>query len=152
MGEGTPAARPARMAWVIWYCICLHAWWGVMLLLDPAVQGVTAINFMTTLTGSAWGSALVFLGVAGLATVGLLRARPRTTTGLIEVLPQQVVLLLSAFGACAAVWLSRYADGVPRPRAFIAADQVPAVFIVLAHTAALLDCFVHGAMAGRSRA
>jgi hypothetical protein len=144
-------AQARRTAWVIWYCVCLHLWWGLMLLLDPAAAGVTAINSVTRLTGSVWGGALVFLVVGGLAAVGLLRAEPGRTRGLVQVLPQQAALLLSALGACEAIWRSTYADGVPRPRAFIAADQIPAVFIALAHTAALIDCFIHGAATGRER-
>src|SRR5216684_2079045 len=127
----------ARTAWVVWYCICLHLWWGLMLLVDPAARGVTAI------------SDGVYFAVGLLAAAGLLRARPGSIRGLLELLPQQGVLLISAFGACEAVWKSTYADGVPRPRAFIAADQVPAVFIALAHSATLVHCFVRGPSVGR---
>jgi hypothetical protein len=115
-----------------------------MLIVNPAAQGVTAIHDMTRLTGSAAASAVVFLGVAALAATGLIRARWGSIRGLLEVLPQQAVLLISAFGACEAVWRSMYADGEPRPRAFIAADQIPAVFIALAHSAALIHCFARG--------
>ncbi len=140
----------ARTAWVVWYCVSLHVWWGAMLLVDARASGVTAINDMTRLTGSVRASAVVYLSVGVLAAVGLLRARPGSIRGLLELLPQQAVLLISAFGACEAVWKSTYADGVLRPRAFIAADQVPAVFIALAHTATLVHCYVRGS--GRSRA
>ena len=145
-----PNAFMARTAWVVWYCICLHLWWGLMLLVDPAARGVTAINDLTRLTGSAPISAGVYFAVGLLAAAGLLRARPGSIRGLLELLPQQGVLLISAFGACEAVWKSTYADGVPRPRAFIAADQVPAVFIALAHSATLVHCFVRGPSVGRT--
>jgi hypothetical protein len=115
-----------------------------MLLVDPAAQGVTAIHDMVRLTGSVRGSAAVFLLAGGLAAMGLLRARTGSTRGLIEVLPQQGVLLVSALGACEAVWNSTYADGVPRPRAFIAADQIPAVFIAVAHSLSVIHCFARG--------
>jgi len=132
----------ARTAWAIWFCVCLHIWWGLMLLIDPQAKGVTAISLMVRVLNSSTLAAIVFFLAGALAAVGILRARPGRMIGLLEVLPQQAVLLMSAFAACAAVYASQYADGVPRPRAFIAADQAPAVFIMLAHTASLFDCFI----------
>lgn len=137
-------ASNARTAWVIWYCISLHVVWGLLLLYDPAAQHVTGLSGLIRLVRVPEAGAAVFLGVGVLAGVGLCRARAGGMRGLLEVLPQQSVLVVSAVGACEAVWLAHYADGVPRPRAFIAADQVPAVLIAAAHTLALVDCFLRG--------
>lgn len=133
--------RTARTSWVIWFCICLHIWWGILLLLDPDARGVTAINLATRVFGSTQLAAVVFIAAGIAAAVGVFRARPNTLSGLLELLPQQGLLILSAFGAVMAVYHGAYADAEPRPRAFIAADQAPAVFIMLAHSASLFDHF-----------
>lgn len=140
----TQRTRSHSSAWVIWYCVALHAWWGVILLYDPAASGVTAIAEMTRLTRTTTAAGIVYLGVSAMATIGLLRVRPGSTAGLLELLPQQGALLISAFGACQATIASRFADGVVRSWAFIAADQAPAVLIAIAHTAALIGVFAAG--------
>jgi len=46
------------------------------------------------------------------------------------------------FSACAAVIavaVAHYGDGVPRPRLFILADQVPVILTMVLHTAAVID-------------
>ena len=54
-------------------------------------------------------------------------------------IPQQSLLLVSAAGAITAMVLSQFADGVVRPRAFIAADQMHIVLAALGHGAAIVS-------------
>jgi hypothetical protein len=54
-------------------------------------------------------------------------------------LPQQALLTFSAYAAVVAVAVAHYGDGVTRPRPFILADQVPAVFAMVLHTAAVIE-------------
>ena len=127
--------------WIIWYSIGIHLLWGSMLLVDPAAKGVTAIHGLFRLVGTAPRAAAVYLVVGCLAGWGLWRAREGRARGLIAIVPQQAVLLISAFSAGEAVWNSQYADGVVRSRAFIGADQLPVVFLAAAHTIAMVHIF-----------
>jgi len=45
--------------------------------------------------------------------------------------------MMSAAGAIEAIFISQYADGVLRPWAFIAADQVYSIIAALGHTLAM---------------
>jgi hypothetical protein len=45
--------------------------------------------------------------------------------------------MMSAAGAIEAMWLGQFADGVLRPTAFIAADQMYTVLAALGHTVAI---------------
>jgi len=79
-----------------------------------------------------WGLTLLFEPAAGNITA-------------IHLIPQQFVLMMSAFGAIAAIMHSTFADGVPRPRGFILADQSPAVLAAAFHTAAIIERYVRRA-------
>lgn len=133
--------RRALTNWIIWYSIAIHLLWGCALLADPAAYGVTAIHGMFQIVGSAPRAAFVYLVVGCLAGWGLWRARLGQARGLIAILPQQAVLMISAFSAGEAVWNSQYADGEVRAQAFIAADQLPAVILAVAPTIALVNIF-----------
>ncbi len=54
-------------------------------------------------------------------------------------LPQQILLMMGVSGAIEAIWLSQFADGVLRPRAFIAADQINSVLAAIGHTVAIIS-------------
>jgi hypothetical protein len=53
-------------------------------------------------------------------------------------LPQQAILIMSAWTALTAMWSGEFADGVSRPVAFIVADQAPAVIAAALHAVALV--------------
>ena len=75
--------------------------------------------------------------VAGAFAAGAALSRP-TTTGMLLLLPQQTILVISASGALRAAVQGHYADGVARPGAFILADQLPVVVLMLCHWWALV--------------
>lgn len=122
--------------WIIWYAVLLHTFWGVLLLLSPAPYGATALHIYR-MVPRALMAALLFLASA-LAAWAVTRRRASMGT-LAALLPQQTLLTLSALSALAAVIASHYADGVPRPRLFILADQAPALIVFLLHTAAIIE-------------
>lgn len=84
--------------------------------------------------------AIFYLLVSALSVMGMMKKMNRVTD-LIFMLPQQFVLTLSAVGAVSSIVASQFADGVVRPRAFIAADQCPAIFLAIGHTVAILSQF-----------
>jgi hypothetical protein len=127
--------RP-RTSWIIWYAILLHMLWGVLLLINQVPYGATAIHIYAGVP--RFLMAAVFLTASGLAVYGVTRPYP-TSQGLASLLPQQGLLTVSAYAALVAVILSRYGDGVPRPRLFILADQAPVILTMILHTAAVVE-------------
>lgn len=126
---------PSSHSVIIVYGVILHGVWAAALFFDPDVRGVTAIWELSTWAPAPY-TKFVLATVAVLAAVALfLKELPRTAL----LLPQQLILLLSAWGALQAMYLSAYADGVLRPRAFLIADQMPAVLLAVAHTIAIIN-------------
>ena len=130
-------ARLDGASWIIWYAVALHVVWGLMLLSQPAAAWVTAVNGVTRIVPTS-AAALLFIVVGAVASAALLRVLPARFS-LLAVLPQQALLIMSASAAIQAMARSSFADGVVRPRAFLIADQLPAVLIAVLHTAAILD-------------
>jgi hypothetical protein len=75
--------------------------------------------------------------IGGAALLALTAVTIETPWIVILLLPQQVILMMSAAGAVEAMWLAQFADGVLRPRAFIAADQMYSVLAAIGHTMAI---------------
>lgn len=122
---------PSRNSWTVWYVICLHWLWGALLLSSPAPLNITAINSLTHfgfISSSYVG--VLFLVVAFLAAIS--RATPKAVS-IFFILPQQLVLLVSAVGAVTAMISGTFADGVVRSVPFLIADQAPAVLIAAFH-------------------
>lgn len=138
---------PSSHSVIILYGIVLHAVWATALFFDAAVRGVTAIWEISTWAPAPY-TKFVLAAVAFLAGVALFFDGLRRTALL---LPQQTILFLSAVGAVEAMYLSAYADGVLRPRAFLIADQLPAVLLAVAHTIAIINAGNESKWNGRSR-
>jgi hypothetical protein len=119
---------------MIIYAVALHLVWGVLGLVDPAAYDSTAFSALFRLFGYA--TSPICFAVAASALVGI--GTHGRLKGLAFMLPQQTILLISAFGAVHAMMLSQFADGVIRPRAFIIADQVPAVITAIGHTVSMV--------------
>ena len=123
------------------YAIFQHVGWGLLLLWDKRASGVTAIASMSDRLGVT-ASAVAFLIVGVLAFVALFLERQRWRGIFLApalLIPQQIVLMFSAAGAVHAMISSSFADGVVRPRAFLIADQYPAVIVMLFHTLAIVS-------------
>ena len=121
-----------RRVWVIWYAVALHLAWGLLLLVGPSAQFVTQTSFLANGVGR-YPLALILFLVAGLAVYGLWRR-----DSVLWAIPQQVILVLSAYAALRAMQLGAFPDGVRRPHLFIVTDQIPAVLTAVFHTLALL--------------
>lgn len=122
--------------WIMWYAIVLHWIWGVILLISRTPLNITAINPMIHLhLVSPEGAGAFYLAVSFLAFIGLFAA-PRAVS-LLLLLPQQLALIVSAYGAIVSMALGTFADGTIRDRAFLIADQSPVVIICLMHIGAV---------------
>ncbi|SRR6266571_428782 len=125
-----------RPSWIIWYAVLLHTLWGILLLINEAPLGATALHVYAGVP--RYLLAVLFFAAAALAAFALTRDRP-TWQSLASLLPQQGLLSVSAFGAVVAVIYAHYGDGVPRPRLFIFADQAPVILTMLLHTVAVIE-------------
>lgn len=108
----------------------LHILWGIAVLLNGGPIGVSATWAFTQIVGKEhfYLRALTYI-TAGILPV-LMWLKPGTCLGMVSVFPQQVLVMLSAVSALAAILNGHYADGVMRPYTFIAMDQ--SIFIILA--------------------
>ena len=84
----------------------------------------------------------VMLAVPTTALLGFFGIRKLTT--LLCLIPQQMLLYLSAGGAFHAIWNSHYADGTIRPVAFILTDQILVILLAVFHSWALLLILRYG--------
>jgi hypothetical protein len=116
----------------IWYAVLLHATWVVMLLLDSRSTAATAVHGPAELFPNHYGLALLLVTVAGCATGAIFMRLSRLKIALL--VPQQIMLGISAAAAVQAMAAKHFADGVARPRGFIIADQVPAVIALVVHS------------------
>ena len=137
--------RGIKTNWVIWYAICLHISWSVLLFVGGA-QHTTAIDSLLNLFGDYRVTAAVIGGAGVLALIGIVFERRFakwgaawgiTTMGL-----QQYLLLMSAGAAIRAISDSSFADGVIRPRTFIASDQLPSILAAVFHSFALIEHYI----------
>lgn len=120
-----------RNSWIVWYVIAMHWLWGSMLQLGTAPLGITAISSLTHFGFvSAPYVGLMLLTVSMLAAIS--RAAPKSVS-LLFMIPQQLVLVVSALGAITAMQTGTFADGEVRPIPFIVADQAPSVLIAVFH-------------------
>lgn len=119
---------------IIWYAIVLHLTWGSVLLMDIRAGYTTGIRALAQLFGSPIVAGWFLVCVALIAAHGILCKR----YSMIKCLPQQFALLVSAGGSVHAIITQQFADGVPRPLAFILCDQFPAILAAVFHTIALL--------------
>lgn len=119
---------------MVMYAISLHLVWSGILLFDDAATNATALNALFRYIHSPYLLSFVIFTAATSAFFGLFL---ESSWLVILLLPQQVLLMMSAAGATEAIWLAQFADGVIRPRAFIAADQLYSVLAAIGHTAAI---------------
>lgn len=125
------AALPTHWA-VIWYACVMHFIWGAALIVNIDAGNVTALSVAVRVFGGHFGAGAAMFGVALLALFGIVRFHA-SFEKVWCVLPQQFMLVLSAGAATSAMVNSHFADGVTRPRAFIVADQIPAILIAIFH-------------------
>lgn len=124
-----------RYTWMVYYAVLLHGIWALMLIVSDEPFGSTPVSSLRF--GHRLVTAGLLLAASGMAVRGI--AKRGTTVGWLLLLPQQVLLLISAVGGIAAMVLGHYADGVERPSLFIAADQMPGVIAAFTHTFAVVD-------------
>lgn len=131
-----------KRKWVVWVAIFQHLIWAICLFISPSAAGVTAISAISNWAGGASYAKYVILIVALLALVSLCLStdskKPKWYWT-VMLIPQQLVLMVSAIGAVECISRGMFADGVPRPVPFMFADQIPSILIAIFHTCAIFD-------------
>jgi hypothetical protein len=132
--------------YIIWYAILLHYMWSILLLVEPSTANITAINKINVVFGgNTVVTALFIFSIATLALYGLLKHEHyhylNNYKTIFFIIPQQCLMMFTALGAVCAVYYSTFADGIVRPRCFIAADQFPSILSCLLHTIAIIDSY-----------
>lgn len=120
---------------MVLYCIVLHLCWATIVFVDANAIGATPISALDRVFGDQHDLVIGLTGTALLAAVSLFMRAPWIVLLLI---PQQIMLAISADGAVVAILYAQYADGVIRPRAFIAADQLHVILAAIGHGIAML--------------
>jgi hypothetical protein len=133
-------ARAALGKYVIASGSILHIGWAIFLFISGDAAEATPLRFLVQICGGRYRTAIVLLIVAALA-LALPFVRHPISNGLagLLLLPQQVVLLISAESAIRAVVVGHYADGVRRPPMFIAADQFPVVCLTILYVIIVVE-------------
>lgn len=126
--------RDHSVSIMVAYAVALHLAWAVILLFDGSATNATALNALHRYIALPLLSPVI-AGAALVAAYGMWSGSSWT---LVLLLPQQILLMMSAAGAIEAIWLSQFADGVIRARAFIAADQLYSVLAAIGHTLAII--------------
>ena len=82
------------------------------------------------------------VAIVALALYGILNTRFDNLKSLYFIMPQQVLLYISAWSSLHAVLQGQYADGAARPPIFILADQLPTIVVAVWHSVAIIDTFM----------
>ena len=130
-----------RLIWhsgvtVILYAVAKHLALAALVFFEAGAAHVTPTHTLWILTGGHRALAATFALCALTALVGCLA--PKRPWGLALMLPQQMMLVVIAFGTIVAVWYNVYPDGELRPWYFILADHVDKILLAPAYTLGIL--------------
>lgn len=125
---------------IVWMAIAHHIIWGLLILgWDGQIQA-TPISRLRMIFPDNVLAPCLFI-VAGSAMAGLEQMDCESGCFWKRVgylLPQQIVLMLSAWSSLVAILNGYYADLEVRPRSFIAADQSVHILLAMFHTFAVV--------------
>lgn len=145
-------ARISRVGlgkYIILLACLLDASWA-LLLRFPGAGAATPLSLIVRICGGPGRAAIVLTLTSAAAIVFPFRRYGVSVVQMgLHLIPQQVVLLVSALGGARAIVDGHYADGVERSSAFIAADQLPIILLALLYTVVVLE--VARGLRGRHR-
>lgn len=131
-----------RVPFMVVACvIAMQFIWAIGLAIDSSSHYATAVHALMALTQDQMAVSRILIVSTLLATVGFLSEN--LLVKIMFLLPQQVLLTISAIGCISAMYSSSFADGVIRSRWFIILDQSPVVLFWLGHTIVLLIMAAH---------
>lgn len=132
-----------RRQWIMWAACCMHMVWGIVLLFDASplqVVPIAAISF-----DGQYGLAAVLILSSALATAGVFWKDKPGLAQIGMLIPQQLILMISAASAVLVVLTGQTPSGQVLPPGQLAAGLSWTVFLAAWHTTAILDyCFYRG--------
>lgn len=126
--------------YVVLFACLLHMTWAGLLVLDPSSGFSTPLRLLVRLSGGSWRASVVLVLVA-IPAVGFTFRRigvSHLQMGLM-LIPQQLVLFVSAGAALHSAVLGKYADGTLRSTAFILGDQLSVILLALLYSVVILE-------------
>lgn len=119
--------------------VVVHLFWAfALILVGPLMVTPKAALLIMFLGNETWLlTTLITSSVAAIGGLSLLSSNG--FYGTLFMLPQQILLLVSAGGCLIAICTGVYADGEVRNQWFIAADQLFYMIFAVAHSIALLE-------------
>lgn len=118
---------------MIVFVSALHLFWAIAIWFDVSAASATPPSAIYRTFGSATSYLLLMASI--FSALGLIVHRRWV---IMFMMPQQLLLTISAIGAVIAIYTSAYADGIVRPRGFIAADQAPIIIMTVAYTISIV--------------
>jgi hypothetical protein len=126
--------------YVILFASLLHIGWAVLLVINPTAGQSTPVAIVIRVCGGPYRSAAVLVACALVAMVFPFKQHRVSATAMAGLLiPQQVILFMSAGAGIYAAANQRYADGVARGHEFILADQLPVILLALLYSVVILE-------------
>lgn len=120
----------------------LHLIWGLMVLLHRGPIHIAATWAVVQLIPDAmWQVRALVYVIAALMPLVLWKW-PNSLAGLLSVIPQQCLLLLSGISTITAVMAGHYADGTVRAPEFIMMDQVLFLILAFFHAFNVIDRWI----------
>jgi hypothetical protein len=136
---------------MVWFASLVHLFQGVALLFYPEAGNATPTKILVDTFGHHVIAGIGLIIVSSFAVYSLLRHRGDKKGTILYLIPQQIIMMLSAYESSQAIILSQYADGVIRSRAFIFADQMATIMAAIVHTVAIIDIYTIGFFAKITR-
>ena len=133
--------RSWRRNWMVITAMIVHGLWGVLLLFTADPLGCTPMSG-TPYGHSQYLSAALYLFATAASSLHILFPRiEKSFWCWVSLMPQQTLLMFSAWSSLSAVVHCQYADHVLRPFSFILCDQLWPIVGMILHTLALVDWF-----------
>jgi hypothetical protein len=126
---------------IVLYASIKHAAWAALLLFWADAGDATPLHAVLMIPLPRMLLVLFMLGASALALRVVYREPVSSQRAALLLAPQVLIVALAAFGSGEAIWSGHYADGVIRPRAFIAADQLHPLLLLLFHQVAFGSYF-----------
>lgn len=122
------------MRWIIIYASIIHILLGILLFISPSIFVITSIKALVFINNKTILSVLFLL----VGIFSLISEKFKEPFRTLFLFPQQLILLMSSFGALICILQGQYGDGVIRPKIFILADQFPGILLSIFHSIALI--------------
>lgn len=143
LGRGLYIARTPLGKYIILGASILHYYWAVLLLISPQAGKATPVAILVYTCG---GSIAITIGILiAVATLAMLflfvRGTKYVSTSMFAalLLPQLVLLFLSAERGVVAAWQQHYADGTHMIWSHILVDQSAILVIALVYLTAIIE-------------